>query len=444
MIVCLPFHLSHSPPMMKPGLAIVVVSFLFAHGFPLAGRAEVTELRTLQLDYEAKLLERVTDVHTQAFAKLDENYAAGVDRELASAKAAGDLVSALALEAEKKRIAFKEDLPDADGDAPKSLSKLRSIYRKESAKLNGQRAAAHSALLTPFITQLKQLEAELTKADRLADAKSVMDYRLSLGTTKTEGKPATPSAVATTAKDTGTSRPAAPGSPTAPAPAPVPDVLPAKATTIATELRAKGEAKDLAPGIIAFDGPTGDGRRGAKGILLTNDPAIGKAGTIWAFTYVRQGTAQVLEIIHPHGSGQVVIHVRKDGIGVSTPESWTECGYGAGDVRKIKEARDFNDVFPLKDGQEYPVISRLDGQGGYQLTIDGKIVATARISKTYPLSLEIKDGVRFPGAGRDGLEFKGPDLPLKWTAGYAALLVGPIDNGANICRDISFASAATK
>jgi len=70
------------------------------------------------------------------------------------------------------------------------------------------------------------------------------------------------------------------------------------------------------------------------------------------------------------------------------------------------------------------------------LTIDGKVVATARVTATPPLSLEGKPGKRG--------EFKGDDLPLRWAAGYAAMLVGPVDNGVNICREVRFWPAVDK
>lgn len=387
--------------------------------------AQTTELRALQVAFENQVIVQVTDVYNTALAKLDEAYKLGVERELAAAKSAGDLVGALALEGEKKRLAFKEAMPTGDEEAGKSLAKLRAIYRKELGKLNAQRANAQTAVLAPHLTQLKQLEADLTKADRLTDAKAVMDYRKELES----GVPAKAVVAAV-------SNLAAPAS----AP-PVPATPVAGSIEVASELAAKGGVKDIATGAIPFDGPSGDGRRGAKGVLLTNDPLTGKNGSTWSFTYTRQNHARVLEIIHPHGMGQVIIHIQIDGVGISTPESWVEVGYGPGDVNRVKKTREFGDVFPLVDDEAYPLVSKLNGQGDYELIMKGKVVVTARVAKTSPLSLEIKKGETFPGSGRDGLEFKGEGLPLKWAPGYAAVLVGPIDKGANVCREVRFLSS---
>jgi hypothetical protein len=145
--------------------------------FPLASSAQSPELKVLQVQYNNDLLGKVTDVYNGAVGKLDTSYLGGLDKSLADAKAAGDLKSALNLEEEKKRIAAKEALPVNDEQASKPLKKLRGIYRVELAKLDAQRATNTAALLTPYIVKLKQLEADLTKADRLADAKGVMDYR---------------------------------------------------------------------------------------------------------------------------------------------------------------------------------------------------------------------------------------------------------------------------
>ncbi len=91
------------------------------------------------------------------------------------------------------------------------------------------------------------------------------------------------------------------------------------------------------------------------------------------------------------------------------------------------------------------MVSRLDGQGGYELTINGKIVATGRVTTTSPLSLELEPGRRFPGSGAGQSGFTGDGLPLHWEAGYAAVLLGPMEGGEqNVCREVRFAGFASK
>lgn len=52
---------------------------------------------------------------------------------------------------------------------------------EQLSKLEGQRSTDHAAILGPYLTRLKALEVDLTKTNRVADAKEVMDYRSGLG-----------------------------------------------------------------------------------------------------------------------------------------------------------------------------------------------------------------------------------------------------------------------
>ncbi len=62
------------------------------------------------------------------------------------------------------------------------LKKLRTIYREQLAGLETQREANAAELIAPYTARLQELEATLTKGDRIADAKLVMDYRNGLRT----------------------------------------------------------------------------------------------------------------------------------------------------------------------------------------------------------------------------------------------------------------------
>jgi hypothetical protein len=242
--------------------------------------------------------------------------------------------------------------------------------------------------------------------------------------------------------------PAVTSTPPVIAPLVPPPILPQKVLSpgtvveVAAEVKAKGAVKAPGENVVIFDGPPGDGRRGAKGVLLKNDPLTGQKGSTWTFRYVRDGSATNLEIIHPHGRGQAIFHLQKTGVGTSTPASWTEVGYGGGDSKRVKQARAFAEIFPLKDGDEYEVISKLSPTGGWELAINGKVVATARVSGAAPLSLEISPGTKYTGSGRGVGQFKGDELPLRWAAGYAGLLLGPLDSGTNACRDVRFQASA--
>ncbi|MBL9178036.1 MAG: protein kinase [Verrucomicrobiaceae bacterium] len=155
------------------------------------------ELTTLQQQYDKLLLERVTGIYDADVAKLNAGYLAGLDRAAAAAQSAGQLDTVLALTAEKKLLEAKQPVPATDdAKTPEALKNLRTIYRTSLAKLDEQRTANHTALLTPYTTRLKQVEADLTKAGRIPDAVAVKTYRESLGTIPVPSAPAAAAATA--------------------------------------------------------------------------------------------------------------------------------------------------------------------------------------------------------------------------------------------------------
>ena len=221
------------------------------------------------------------------------------------------------------------------------------------------------------------------------------------------------------------------------------DIDPAKRTPgpgmVASELRAKGGGKDVAAGAIVFDGPMGNGRRGAKGVLLKNTPMTGSQGSNWSFRYSIDGTAYGVQIIHPHAKGQVIVHLSRNNVGISAPKAWTEIGWTNGSNKAVKKTPNWDKQFPLVEGQPTAIESRLSANGQYEIAINGLVVASARFSaKAHPLSINIPPDKKYPLDGYMHTPFKGPDLPMEWSAGYAALLLSPLDGGANIAREITF------
>jgi hypothetical protein len=143
--------------------------------------AVTPELLALQQQYAKLMNERVTTVYESSVLQLNARYLEAVDRSIATVKAAGDLTEVLALENEKNLINDKKPIPDDDADTKASVKKLRTVYREQLSKLEGQRSTDHAAILVPYLTRLKALEVDLTKTNRVADAKEVMDYRSGLG-----------------------------------------------------------------------------------------------------------------------------------------------------------------------------------------------------------------------------------------------------------------------
>jgi len=144
------------------------------------------ELATLDEQFKKLQAERVSAPFEADVAKLNSGYLGGLDRKMAEEKAAGHLDSVLAIEAEKQRVTDQQPLPSAEDDAtstttPAVLKGLRQIYRDAYAKIEATRAANLKALTDPLTARLKTLESDLTKKDRIADAKTVKEYREGLG-----------------------------------------------------------------------------------------------------------------------------------------------------------------------------------------------------------------------------------------------------------------------
>jgi formylglycine-generating enzyme required for sulfatase activity len=141
------------------------------------------ELMALQQQYALLVTERVTSPYDAGIEALNAKFLIALTNVGEEAKKAGKLPEALAIEEDKNLINSKQPLPEKDEETtPASLKKLHAVYRQESAKLAQQRTAAHAALLPPYAAKLKELESTLTKGDRLAEAKEVMQYREGLGT----------------------------------------------------------------------------------------------------------------------------------------------------------------------------------------------------------------------------------------------------------------------
>lgn len=144
---------------------------------PCRAQTAPPELTSLQQQYDKLTGERVTSIYEAGLTELNSSYLASLNRSMADAKARGQLPLVLALDEEVKRIAARESIPADTPQTPETLKNLRVSYRAQVARLDAQRASNTLTLLTPYAARLKQLEAALTKADRIADAKAVMDHR---------------------------------------------------------------------------------------------------------------------------------------------------------------------------------------------------------------------------------------------------------------------------
>ena len=172
------------PAMQAPGGPLRATDALAVPPAPAASVPEVVaapavpELLQLQQQFDALQKERVIAVYTADLAKLNAGYLGGIDRSIADEKRDGHLDGVLAVEDERKNLGAGIPVPATDAaNAPDSLKKIRGIYRTSLAALEQQRMANHSAIVDPYTARLKVLESDLTKKDRIADARAVRDYR---------------------------------------------------------------------------------------------------------------------------------------------------------------------------------------------------------------------------------------------------------------------------
>lgn len=169
---------------MKTNRSIIIATVALALSrspeIATAQQSPAFNLEELQFQYQVEVAEKVAAPYKEAIARLNSAYLTGLERDLANVKSSGDLVGALALDTEIKRLASNDALPANDDAIREPLRKLRAIYRIELAKLEGARVANEAKLREPFLTKLKELEISLTKVGNLEEAKAVLDYRSGL------------------------------------------------------------------------------------------------------------------------------------------------------------------------------------------------------------------------------------------------------------------------
>ncbi|MEM7011732.1 MAG: RICIN domain-containing protein [Verrucomicrobiota bacterium] len=205
---------------------------------------------------------------------------------------------------------------------------------------------------------------------------------------------------------------------------------------VAKSIQTKREVEGANQYAVEFEAPPGDGRSGARGVLFKTLRRHQGQRTVWSMIYKRGASAFELQLIHPVGKGQGIVHLNSNGIGISSPGAWRESGYGGGDRDAVKYDKE---KFQLENDRDYQIRSEVSPTGKGKLFIDDKLVASFQFDEeTKPLSLEIPEGESFPGAsGWAELRFKGEALPKKWKRGWAGLIVGPRDSHVHECRDVT-------
>lgn len=206
-----------------------------------------------------------------------------------------------------------------------------------------------------------------------------------------------------------------------------PSIAAADALMVCDILQGKAKPKGLIPGAVAFIAPDGNGRRGGNGFVLTAPAGWESKGTNWKLRHERNGSATGIILIHPHATGQVLVHVYQSGVSISPGGPWpgatVDHMFGWTTTFPIVKTKDFAGIFPLDATKPHELASTLRGDGSYQLTVDGKEVVTANVKGAAPLALSDK--------------FVGEGLSLTWLAGQTGVVIGPLDNGLNKAEQLS-------
>lgn len=171
-----------------------------------------------------------------------------------------------------------------------------------------------------------------------------------------------------------------------------------------------------------FQGPPGDGRRGANGLLIESSPQGWREfGTEYRCMYQRSGHSRFLQMWHPWQDGVVLVTVRDAYVNVYPGGVWG--GYGGSRANyPFEKTEAYDRVFPIAHGQSVTVGSRMFADGTYELHIDDELVLHTTIKAAKPL--EFSDA------------FQGEDLIGPMPAGTAAVMVGPTDSGSAIAEHI--------
>jgi hypothetical protein len=168
------------------------------------------QLARLEAGFKARYDNDAQKPFLAALAALNQSYVAnGIAKARAAAQAKGSLKDIIALDAEKARIEQSEGVP-AEGatDTPDSLKALRDTYRSAFAKITAERDAKAAPLYDLYLKAVDAHIAELTKTEKLDEAKRVRALRDEIASLKPQ--------IAAATQPLATARPA-PTTPTKPA-----------------------------------------------------------------------------------------------------------------------------------------------------------------------------------------------------------------------------------
>lgn len=181
-----------------------------APAVPVPPAVSDSRLAQLETGFKARYEAEAQKPYLAALAALNQSYTVnGIARARAAAQGRGSLEEVTLLDAEAKLIQNNEDLPQTDADSlPAPIKQLRTTYRTALAKIGADRAQKAAPLYDLYLGALDGYVTELTKGDKIDQARQVRTLRDQIAAQKaalsSEAAPATPQAGPAMAAGAGT------------------------------------------------------------------------------------------------------------------------------------------------------------------------------------------------------------------------------------------------
>ncbi|MBI3413854.1 MAG: hypothetical protein HY043_00830 [Verrucomicrobia bacterium] len=192
----------------------------------------------------------------------------------------------------------------------------------------------------------------------------------------------------------------------------------------------EGATKNLNRLAIRFDPPPSSGRPYGGGMLISSDSSFDAFGSTWELDYEGNDPSSGFQAVHPYKSGQCIISIKHDSVGLDAPERWLEVGYGGGNFATLTRLADYNTFFPLKNAKKYHFKTTVSSAGGVSIFVNEVLVATGKLGVVNAIDFTVTEFENFPG-GRFWAPqpFRGTGFPQQWQKGHAGIIVEPTDRG---------------
>ncbi len=180
--------LFHKAEVRSPGMSTRRPTSTVPAASELVAASNDPRLVKLEAAFRARFESDAQKPYLASVAALNQSYLAnGLTRARAAAQVKGSLAEVTALEDEKAAIERNEGVPATDVDpTPEALKSLRATYRAAMNKYTAERARSGAQIYDLYLASLKTYEAELTRADKIDEAKKVRAVSEDVAAQKTE------------------------------------------------------------------------------------------------------------------------------------------------------------------------------------------------------------------------------------------------------------------